>query len=209
MLGIEKVRNTVLGMSVTRLWKQVRVPNSWSMARFNMHSAATAVLSDLLAQRLPVAYPEGAFVAGLMHDVGRLLVALSLSEKYDRILQLRSTGRLYLDCEQEVLGFTHPELSADALAVWKLPEPIRMAVRYHHSPSSDNSPKKPGEIPLSRIINAANQYVNSTGVSILPENGADEADPAAVEALGMNKDHLEIALVEFKAEYEAMAQFFH
>ena len=42
--------------------------------------ASTAILSDLLAQRLEVAYPEGAFAAGLLHDVGRLILALALPD---------------------------------------------------------------------------------------------------------------------------------
>jgi HD-like signal output (HDOD) protein len=209
MLGVDKVRNAVLGMSVSRMWKQMRMPSSWSMARFGTHSAATAVLSDLLAQRLPVVYPEGAFVAGLLHDIGRLLIALSLTDKHDRIAQLYQNGeRPYIECEQEVLGFAHPELSADALEVWNLPELIRIAVRYHHTPAADDSSNKPGEIPLSRVLDAANQYVNSIGVSILPPNPADAGDATLVESLGINKDHLEIALVEFKAEYQAMVPFF-
>jgi hypothetical protein len=76
LLGIEKVRNAVLGMSLSRMWSKVDAPLSWSMARFDMHSAAVAILSDMLAQKLPVAYPEGAFVAGLLHDLGRLLIAI-------------------------------------------------------------------------------------------------------------------------------------
>ena len=86
LLGINKLRNAVLGMSITRMWNQVRTPPSWSMARFNMHSSAVAILSDLLSQRLTVDYAEGAFVAGLLHDVGRLLMALGLTEEYDRAL---------------------------------------------------------------------------------------------------------------------------
>ena len=67
----------------------------------------------------------------------------------------------------EVTGLTHPELSAEALAHWNLPEPIQNAVRFHHSPDLDRSPVGPGEVALSRVLDAANQYVNSTGVSIL------------------------------------------
>src|SRR6185369_16527006 len=54
ILGVDKIRNAVLGMSISRMWNQVRTPPGWSMARFNMHSVSVAILSDLMAQRLPV-----------------------------------------------------------------------------------------------------------------------------------------------------------
>ena len=210
LLGVNKLRNAVLGMSITRMWKNMRLPSSWSMARFNMHSAATAILSDLLAQRRPVRYPEGAFVGGLLHDLGRLLIALSLTDEHDHILRLHEeTGRVYLDCEQEVLGFTHPELSAEGLAFWNLPEPIQIAVHYHHSSASDPSILKPGELSLSRVLDVANQYVNSTGVSIFPQSGMASADGTLIESMGLDQDRLGPLLAEFKAEYSAMAQFFN
>jgi HD-like signal output (HDOD) protein len=207
LLGINKLRNAVLGMSITRMWNQVHTPSSWSMARFNMHSSACAILSDLLAQRLNVNYAEGAFVAGLLHDVGRLLIALALTEEYGRILQLHeSEGKALVICEMEVTGLTHPELSAKALEIWNLPEPIQNAVRYHHDPAADPSAKG-GEVMLSRVLDAANQYVNSMGVSIL-KKCPDVADPTLVESLGLPAEHLQVVLAEFKAEYDAMSAFF-
>jgi HD-like signal output (HDOD) protein len=207
LLGINKLRNAVLGMSITRMWNQVHTPSSWSMARFNMHSSAVAILSDLLAQRLNVNYAEGAFVAGLLHDVGRLLIALALTEEYGRILQMHeSEGKALVICEMEVTGLTHPELSAKALEIWNLPEPIQNAVRYHHDPASDPSAKG-GEVMLSRVLDAANQYVNSMGVSILKEC-PDVADATLVESLGLPAEQLQTILAEFKAEYDAMSAFF-
>jgi HD-like signal output (HDOD) protein len=208
ILGMNKLRNAVLGMSVTRMWSQMKMPASWSMARFNMHSAATATLSDLLAQQLPVTYPEGAFVAGLLHDVGRLLIAVGLPEKHELILHLRqSSGRAPLACELEILGFTHPELSAEALSFWNLPGPIGMAVLYHHNPGADASSANPGEIRLSRVLDAANQYVNSTGVSIMPDS-MDSADAGVIADMGLTKDRLEKLLHDFNVELDGMIQFF-
>ena len=208
ILGTNKLRNAVLGMSVTRMWNQLKMPASWSMARFNMHSAATATLSDLLAQQLPVTYPEGAFVAGLLHDVGRLLIAVGLPEKHELILQLRKTsGRSPLECELEILGFTHPELSAEALSFWNLPAPIGTAVLYHHNPASDDSNVNPAEIPLSRVLDAANQYINSTGVTIIPES-TDSADAGVVTEMGLTPERLATLLTEFNVELDGMIQFF-
>lgn len=209
ILGMNKLRNAVLGMSITRMWSHTRTPSSWSMARFNMHAAATATLSDMLAQRLPVTYPEGAFVAGLLHDVGRLLIALSLTDQHDRIQRLaESSKRAPVNCEQEILGFTHPELSSEALVFWNLPEPIQTAVRFHHSPLADDSRGKPGELRLSRILDAADQYVNSLGISILPDANPDRYDATLIETLGLPPDRLAKTLTEFKAEHELMSQFF-
>ena len=221
LLGISKLRNAVLGMSIARVWNRVKMPANWSMARFNMHSAAVAILSDLLAQRLPVEYPEGAFVAGLLHDAGRLLIATALPQEHARIVELAagapSTGgpspggpnpggpKTMLQCEQEVLGFTHAELSAEALKYWKLPEEIQIAVRDHHSSPAESSN---GGIPLSHVVDAANQYTNSTGLSILLRN-TDSADPSAVELLGLDAEKLQILLAEFREENNAMAVYFH
>jgi HD-like signal output (HDOD) protein len=194
LLGMEKVRNAVLSMSIMRVWKLVKAPPSWSMAEFNIHSSSVAILSDCLAQRVRVNYAEGAFVAGLLHDVGRLLIALSLPEEYEKIVGLHeSTGRGALDCEMSVLGFTHPELSAEVLSRWNIPKPIQRAVMFHHDPQSDGTGVDDKEVPLSRVVQAANDYVNS-GESFA--------------SLGLDEDQTQELLAEFETERDAMAQFF-
>ena len=206
LLGVNKLRNAVLGMSIARVWNRVKMPANWSMMRFNMHSAAVAILSDLLAQRVPVEYPEGAFVAGLLHDTGRLLIAMALPQEHARILERYAAGRPqpWSSCEREVLGFTHAELSAEALKYWKLPEQIQIAVRDHHS---SPLPDVDGLNPLSHVVDAANQYTNSTGLSILLRN-TDSADASAVELLGLDAGKLQTLLAEFREENNAMAVYF-
>ena len=204
LLGINKLRNAVLGMSISRMWKNLRAPQEWSSARFNLHSVAVAVLADLLAQRLRVTYPEGAFVSGLFHDLGRLLIAIGLPDEHAEIYSLYQKGdRTLLECEEEILGITHPQLSAEALAVWNLPEPIRVAVAQHHNP-----PPATGEYQLSHLLNAANQYINGTGVTIsLFTSEADTPQADILETLDLGDD-LSTLLEDFKSEYESLAGFF-
>src|SRR5579872_858885 len=109
LLGVNKLRNASLGMSVTRLWNQLKMPRGWSTMRFNLHSVATGMLSDMLSQEGPVKYAEGAFAAGLFHDLGRLLIALGLPDEFKRIESLYAAGAgTRSECERTVLGFTHP-----------------------------------------------------------------------------------------------------
>jgi len=222
VLGTNKVRNAVLGMSVARMWTHTRIPLAWSMARFNKHSAAVAILSDLLVQRVSVDYPEGAFVAGLLHDTGRLLIAMGLPSEHDQISALHDLEMVPLiECEVRVLGFGHPDLTALALSFWNLPQPIQAAAAGHHpAPAPDaaglnadlaalrHSLAGGGVLPLAGVVAAADQFVNSRGVSISPEPGSPCGDPAPLEALGLDETEQAALLAEFKTEFDAMSPFF-
>jgi putative nucleotidyltransferase with HDIG domain len=207
LLGMDKVRNTLLGMSISRMWSQMKTPPVWSMVRFNRHSAAVAILSDQIASRIPGAvYPEGAFVGGLLHDLGRLLIALGLPEEFTRLVKLHEQSeRSWTECELELLGFTHAELSAEALEKWKFPAEVQAAVRDHHNPPAFHAG---GPIALSAVLNAANQYVNSTGESIVASKLVSAEDAGAIAALGIPEEKIGPLLADFKAEHAAMAAYF-
>jgi putative nucleotidyltransferase with HDIG domain len=206
LLGMDKVRNTLLGMSISRMWTQVKTPPAWSMVRFNRHSAAVAILSDQIASRIPGAeYPEGAFVGGLLHDLGRLLIALGLPDEFARLMKLQEqSSRSWTECELELLGFTHAELSAEALEKWKFPQEVQVAVRDHHRPPAF---QPGGVIPLSAILNAADRYVNATGESIIVSKLLSD-DAGAIAGLGIPDEKIAPILADFKAEHAAMAAFF-
>lgn len=206
VLGVEKVRNTVLAMSISRMLNQAKTPPGWSMERFNRHSAAVAMMSDILAQHVRVEYPEGAFVAGLLHDVGQMLIAMGLPKMFADIqrIQLRDQSS-WVECEHAVLGFDHAGLSADALRMWKLPDPIRLAVGQHHDPALVGS----GQVlPLGSILRAANLYVNSVGHTIRAEQLEESQGLQALQGLGLAPDLLERLVEQFQTEHDAIAQFY-
>jgi HD-like signal output (HDOD) protein len=203
VLGVGKIRNIVLGMSISRMMNQTQPPASWSMERFNQHAAAVAMLSDLLAQRVRCVYPEGAFVGGLLHDIGRLLIAMGLPREYADICALYArSAKTWFACEQEILGLHHAGLSADAMDAWKLPEPIRDAVLWHHEPPAGTP------APLARIIHVANTYVDAFGHSIETELHGDIDPLAGLESLGMSPQVQQQVLDQFKLEHAAIAQFY-
>jgi HD-like signal output (HDOD) protein len=181
LLGVTKLRNAALGMSVTNLWGKMKAPAGWSMPHFNQHSLATAILCDLLSQEAETVYPEGAFVAGLLHDLGLLLLAMS---------GIGFAGE-----------YSPAELSAEALNCWNLPLEIQNAVRYHDRPHADpaNSANK---IPLSHIVSAADIYINQIGLQI-PGAPVREEVPEPFGGLGLDM-LLPRILEEFHNEFEAL-----
>jgi len=208
LLGVNKLRNATLSMSVARMWKQVKTPPGWSMGSFNMHSAGVGIMADLLAQRLRVDYAEGAFAAGLFHDLGWLLVALGCQQEFKQITLLcRQDGKWAREYEMQILRISHAELSAEALAIWNLPEQIQSAVRYHETPELDPAAGRAGSVSLSRVLNEADRYLQRMGsaVSVFETHG--EGVPDLPDTLGL-ADQLPALLADFGAEFTALKPYF-
>jgi HD-like signal output (HDOD) protein len=202
LMGTVKIRNLVLGLSVSRKWAGARFPKRWSARRFNLHSLAVAVLADQMAIARPVPYPEGAFVSGLLHDVGKLLIAIAAPDELDRIYTACGQGGVKLaDCEREILGMTHPEISAMVLERWNLPIPIREAALYHHDPARADE----GRLHLSHAVQAADRYVNQSGTGMDPyvDTPSEEADQALRKYDLI--DNLDPIVANFKTEFEAIS----
>jgi HD-like signal output (HDOD) protein len=207
LLGVDKIRNSALSMSITRMWDKMRTPPGWSTAKFNKHALAVAMLADILSQEFPLNYPEGAFIAGLLHDLGKLMIAMCMPREYGEIEELiTETGRPPVECELEILGVTHADLSGEAMQAWNMPKAIEAAVRYHHSPDLDPTPGAPRSLALSFAIATADEYVNQQGWDA--GGYASSGEPASlfpIEALGSAE--VQRLLDQFHREFESLSAF--
>ena len=205
IMGTNKIRNLVLGMSVARRWAGARVPGRWNSKQFNVHSLAVAVLADLVVLEAPVPYPEGAFTAGLLHDVGKLLIAVAMPGPFETMCDMyKSRAGSVQDCELESIGVTHAEISGAIMERWKLPKPIQEAVAHHHSPDRANN----GKVHLAHVIEAADHYINSNGLGTPPYcHHPVDAFEDCYRKEGLNDCILKVA-ESFQAEFEAVRTFF-
>ena len=207
LLGVNKVRNATLSMSVARMWKQVHTPYGWSMRDFNLRSAGVAILGDLLAQNLAVDYAEGAFAAGLFHDLGHLLVAMGCPEEFKQISLLCGPGaKRAAEYEIGVLGVSHAALSADALAIWNLPKPIQDAVRFHETPDRDPAAKR-RRVVLSRVINVSALYMERIGTCFSALDSGISDPNKIPDLLGLG-DRLPGVLATFENDFTAIKPYF-
>lgn len=208
IIGLTKLRNYVLGLSVSQLWKKVNTAPSWSMSRFNHHSAASAVLADLLVQRLPVDNGEAAFAAGLLHDIGRFMIAVALPEEYERILALMTRDGLSLDqAELEIIECSNTELGAAALARWNLPVAIQRAIAGSNEPVWNRRPNSP--LVLGQIVFAATALADHLGYGILPQESERARDAAEVfDSLALSRQHSERIVADFETELNSLLAAF-
>ena len=167
MIGLGAVRKFALARSISNLFGKRKIAPSFSMTRFNLHSVATGMFLELLSDMAPLEDTEDAFLAGLFHDVGKLVIAVALPEQYEEILGTAAlTCEPILEIERRILQFDHAELSALAVDYWGLGEPIRAAAAYHHEPGK--YPAAPGKISLAMAVSKVDAVVNAAGMSLLP-----------------------------------------
>ena len=204
LMGVAKLRNTVMTLSVTRMLSSKEVPATWSPSKFNLHAAATAILADLFAAEMDIEYPEGAFAAGLLQNVGMLLIAIGLPREHARIRELCEAGGFdLLDAERHVIGFDHAGLSADVLRQWNLPAAIQQAVADHHGPHI------PGElVPLSQAVELSDQVAKVCEIPVQPwVNRATGSLESTLARLGLT-DRMDRILQAFDTEYQITGTFF-
>ena len=134
-LGLETIQSLVLSFKAFSMFPTPVRDNSlttiWS------HSLATAALAKRIAEGEHAGKSEAdeSFTAGLLHDLGRLLLANNLPKQYgDVIRHAAVSGTAFSTAERAMLGTTHAEVGAYLLGLWGLPDPIIEAVALHHRP---------------------------------------------------------------------------
>jgi len=184
-LGLQRVRNAVLAISVTRVWGGLGAPANFCMLRFNQHALAAATASDLFVQHLSASDAEQAFAAGLFHDIGQLVAANLHPNAYATLLEEKFSNGLELqERERELFGFAHTDISAEVTKYWNLPAEVQQAVLVHENPAQDDTRVSPGVLRLSEIVHAADAFVSGFGLWFSEEYPDSDANnlPLPIQA---------------------------
>jgi putative nucleotidyltransferase with HDIG domain len=165
LLGFSTVRNLALGVKV---WDalgtgiaRTRLDELWA------HAVTVAVAAKAIAARLRAGDPDEAFTAGLLHDVGRLVLAMRFREQYWQVVGGASEVEAVERMEASSLGVDHAEVGAWILEAWSLPPAIVEAVRAHHGDGP-----RPGMPGLLAIVDRLVAWTHVADGSTRPEAAA-------------------------------------
>ncbi len=131
-LGVDSTRNLVVSVAVHETFKSVRTSNALDLADFWRHSLLTAVLAKSLALLVGGAHPAEAYLTGLLHDVGKLLLLNEFPAQYSALLQEENTSGDLEIREKKSLQITHSEAAAFLIRSWHLQPEIARTVSCHH-----------------------------------------------------------------------------
>lgn len=155
LLGSHVLRDIVLATTIVRTFG--RLPSQRvDLSTFWHHSIYCALVARQLAQRCRVLHSERLVVAGILHDIGQLLLYRMQPAASLEVLNLAepTDEGAYL-AERQVFGYTHAEVGAELLKTWRLPSSLQEVARHHHEPRPD------GPYALeTAIIHLANSIAN-------------------------------------------------
>ena len=144
LLGLETVKALVLSVQVFSQFDEKDIPRRFLDALWD-HSIATArlVREIVKAERVEKELADDTFMAALLHDVGKLILAASFPNKYKALIRASTEAKEPLRrAEREFLGTTHAEVGAYLMGLWGLPDTIVEALAFHH---------RPAECPVDRF----------------------------------------------------------
>jgi Predicted signal transduction protein len=135
LLGLNTVKNLVIGVSVVKTFEGVHNATLFDREKFWLHSFACATGARLIAKKMDRIEPEDFFMAGLLHDIGILVLDQFFHEEFIRVVQQTVRTKTELtEVEKSVFGVTHCEIGEFMAAKWRIPEYLAIAIRHHHKP---------------------------------------------------------------------------
>ncbi len=142
ILGFETLKNMLLSVSIIDRFSHFKEGLRFDFSLFWQHTLGTAVASRLLARDVKLPLAGEAFVAGLIHDLGKLILSQYFPEEFYRIYRLSFQSRepMYYMEKKGLKGVTHAEVGAWLSERWNLPGNLIQGVRYHHEPGA--APRK-------------------------------------------------------------------
>ncbi|MDR7415652.1 MAG: HDOD domain-containing protein [Armatimonadota bacterium] len=152
------------------------------------HSLAVATVARRLAGSRE-RDAEAAFVAGLLHDIGKLALSSALQEQYPAVLEAVAGGMDFVEAERAVLGCDHAQVGAEAARRWNLPDPLITAIAYHHRP---DEPEDPG---LADAVHVADALCLMLGVGVGTDQLLHRCSEGALRRLGLSADEIPLLLV--------------
>ncbi|MHB8770928.1 MAG: HDOD domain-containing protein [Syntrophales bacterium] len=185
IVGTNQLSMLALGIDVISEFKGI--PGGYiNMDLFWRHSVACGIIARLIAATKNIQNTERLFVAGMLHDIGRLVVYHCLPhDALDILEKARDSEEPLSRLETEYLGGDHAEIGGLLLQIWSLPLSLENAVRYHHHPAESPNGLEPA------IVHVADVTAKALGIGSSGDQFVPALDPVAWKQIGLSSNALE------------------
>jgi putative nucleotidyltransferase with HDIG domain len=170
LLGFSTVKNLALGI---KIWETLSQRGGPGIAALWQHSALVGAAARLIAQRTRAVDPEEVFTAGLLHDIGKVMLRIRFAAVYDRLTTTGGDASIS-QREHDAFGVDHSQVGSWLAESWQLPAAIVEAAGMHHDPIAPGT-----ELSVPVVVNLADRLVHWTDIEqgvLAPEAEATLAE---------------------------------
>lgn len=206
IIGFEAIKNLVLSASVLDMFKGKDFDQDYQ-EKYWRHSLSTAFCCRLLANRLKArgfVDPDAAFSAGLLHDVGKMVISCFLPEEHDKFIAEREGNKELLDyqIEEKTFGYTHAQIGGFLGTQWKIPHKLTEAINFHHHPQLYEE-----DDPMAYIVYLGNWIAKKTFYESSDSYLIGELDIDVIKYMDLDIDKLDSYSELLREEYAKSETF--
>ena len=197
LLGLNVVKGLLLSVSVFEIMHK-------AMIGLREHSIGVAIVSREIARKKGLKEPEEVFVAGLLHDVGKVILTLAWPEEYDRtVREAESAGIAIFDAERNQFSETHAAVAGWLSEKWHFPKKLCECIANHHRPQT--SALAPLE---TAMVHTADVIVKARGIGYSGDRLVPDVSARAWETLALSEADLRGILKELEDSVEQATEEF-
>jgi len=197
-IGFEEVRNLILALGILDIFKKTDFSHTFNPVELWKHSIAVGAITRILGSEMNIRNLENYFIAGIVHDIGKLLFFRSIEQDYIRTINhAMDNGLSIRDAEAEILGVTHTVAGELIAEKWKLPVSIKNSIRHHYTGMVDGKIDK-----LVACVHLANIVARMYEMGETGDNKVPEPNIAIWAELGLPEDVFIKAFPRIINDYE-------
>ncbi len=206
VLGFATLKSLVVAASV----KQVYQPYGLTEKMLWEHSFGAGLASRIIAKETHLVSEEEAFLGGLFHDIGKIIMNTMNKQQFqDAMQRCYNDGITFEAAERQVYSYTHAEVGGLVIKKWNFPDMLMHAVLNHHT-FEFGEDEDPYQASLTCVVGLADMFCHKVGIGMRePNDELDLVQSVPAGRLGLNEARMEALLERFKEAYEKDKSFFN
>jgi len=192
VLGFQAIKSIAMAASVSQMMSRELPGYAMEKKGLWRQSQTCAIVARFIAKKVKYPKPDEAYVAGLLRDIGKVILDTYLKESMDEINDIvESSGISYLEAEEMVLGFHHAQVGESIAEKWQLPKGLTEAIALHHKP--EKAVVNPKLVAITHIADA---LVMMMGVQVGADGLAYFFSDKAMALLELSENSLQQIMAE-------------
>ncbi len=204
ILGFNNVRNALVSVSIIKSFAEKKGFEGFEIKDFWRHSIAVAVISKYLSEESKLDSPDDCFVAGLLHDIGKVVLSQYFTELFGLVWKsIQEDGLSFYEAEKKLLPANHVQIGAHLAKKWRFPASLIESITYHH-----DIRKTVSNLSQLVIVHTANTVTNNYEADSNTSLDSIPIDPEAKRIMFRQLETLSEWFPDITTEIESACQFF-